>query len=127
MASSLGANGLIAKARKNLIVRIVCKVATTALILIPGTAETVELGNPKLGLAYARRNCAECHRVETGGAVSPSTIIPSFESIANKLGMTARALSVWMQTPHPTMPNIIIPTEERDNIISYVMSLRAKR
>jgi len=41
--------------------------------------------------------------------------------------MTARALSVWMQTPHPTMPNLIIPTEERDNIISYVMSLRAKR
>jgi mono/diheme cytochrome c family protein len=100
-----------------LIVRIVCKLATTALVLIPGTAEAVELGDPKLGLAYARRNCAGCHRVETGGAVSPSTIIPSFD----------RALSVWMQTPHPTMPNLIIPTEERDNIISYVMSLRAKR
>ncbi len=110
-----------------MIVRIVCKVAATALVLMPGIAEAVELGDPKLGLAYARENCAGCHRVEVGGAVSPSTIIPSFESIANKLGMTARALNVWMQTPHPTMPNLIIPTEERDNIISYIMSLRVKR
>jgi len=109
------------------IVRIVCKVAVTALVVLPGTAEAVELGDPQLGLAYARENCAECHRVELGGAVSPSPIIPSFESIANKLGMTARALNVWMQTPHPTMPNLIIPTEERDNLILYIMSLRVKR
>ena len=107
--------------------RIVCKVTAMALVLMPGIAEAVEFGNPKLGLAYARENCAGCHRVEVGGAISPSPVVPSFESIANTLGMTARALNVWMQTPHPTMPNLIIPTEERDNIISYIMSLRVKR
>ena len=110
-----------------MIVRLVCKVAAMALVLMPRIAGAVELGDPQQGLAYARESCAGCHRVEVGGAVSPSTIIPSFESIANKLGMTARALNVWMQTPHPTMPNLMIPTEERDNIISYIMSLRVKR
>jgi mono/diheme cytochrome c family protein len=108
-------------------VRIVCKVTAMALVLMPGIAEAVEFGNPQLGLAYARVRCAGCHRVEVGGAISPSPVVPSFESIANTLGMTARALNVWMQTPHPTMPNLIIPTEERDNMISYIMSLRVKR
>ena len=108
-------------------VRIFRKAVGMALILMPGLAGAVELGDPKLGLAYARKNCAECHRVEAGGAVSPSVIIPSFESIANKPGITALALNVWMQTPHPTMPNLIIPTEECDNLISYIMSLRVQR
>ena len=126
MLMCLGANASIATARKDVIVRIACKVAV-ALFLMPGIAEAVEFGNPQLGLAYARESCAGCHRVEVGGAVSPSTIIPSFESIANTLGMTARALVVWIQTPHPTMPNLIIPIEERDNVISYIMSLQVKR
>ena len=126
MLTCLGANASIATARKDVIVRIACKVAV-ALFLMPGIAEAVEFTNPQLGLAYARENCAGCHRVEVGGAISPSPIVPSFESIANTLGMTARALNVWMQTPHPTMPNLIIPTEERDNIISYIKSLRVKR
>ncbi len=107
--------------------RFVCSVAAIGLVLTPGIAQAVELGDPRLGLAYARENCAECHRVEVGGAVSPSVTIPSFESIANKLGMTALALNVWMQTPHPTMPNLVIPTKERDNLISYITSLRVQR
>ena len=105
----------------------VARYLAAILVLSIGIAGAGELGDPKLGLAYARENCAECHRVEVGGAVSPSTIIPSFESVANKLGMTALALNVWMRTPHPTMPNLIIPTEERDNLISYIMSLRVQR
>ena len=123
----LGANASIVTAKRDVIVRIVCNVFAAVLVLMPGVAAAVELGDPKLGLAYARKHCAECHRVERGGAVSPSVIIPSFESIANKLGMTDRALNVWMQTSHPTMPNLIVPTEDRDNLISYIMSLRVKR
>jgi mono/diheme cytochrome c family protein len=117
----------IATAREDVMVRVFGKLVGTALILLPGLAVAVKLGDPKLGLAYARKNCAECHRVEPGGAVSRSIIIPSFESIANKPGITALALNVWMQTPHPTMPNLIVPAEERDNLISYIMSLRAPR
>ena len=107
--------------------RILNTIAALALMLAPRIAGAVEVGDPQQGLAYARESCAGCHRVEVGGAISPSPVVPSFESIANTLGMTARALNVWMQTPHPTMPNLIIPTEERDNIISYIMSLRVKR
>jgi hypothetical protein len=39
----------------------------------------------------------------------------------------ALTLNVRMQTPHPAMPNLIIPIEERDNLISYIMSLRVPR
>jgi hypothetical protein len=29
-----------------------------------------------------------------------------------------------MQTSHPTMPNLIVPAEARDNVIAYIMSLK---
>jgi hypothetical protein len=39
--------------------------------------------------------------------------------------MTARALAVWLQTSHPSMPNIMIPAEQKDDVIAYIMSLRS--
>jgi hypothetical protein len=41
--------------------------------------------------------------------------------------MTARALAVWLQTSHPTMPDFIIPPGDMDNVIAYIMSLRTPR
>ncbi len=108
-------------------VRILIKIATLALMLAPRIAGAVELGDPQQGLAYARQNCAECHAVDAGDQLSPNPDAPSFEDVANTPGMNARALVVWFQSPHPTMPNFIIPAQDTDNIVSYITSLRAKQ
>jgi len=93
----------------------------------PAAVHAGEIGNATEGLAYARAHCAECHRVETPAEDTlPTEDAPDFVTIANTPGMTERALIVWLQTSHPTMPNLIIPAEERDDVVAYIMSLRQK-
>ena len=38
--------------------------------------------------------------------------------------MTATALSVWLQSSHPTMPNFILNNDDTRNIIAYILSLK---
>jgi len=38
--------------------------------------------------------------------------------------MTAMALNVFFQTPHRTMPNLILESDQKNDIIAYIMSLK---
>ncbi len=94
----------------------------------PATALAQQIGNVQDGLAYARAHCAECHGVETTKEdFSPNLSAPDFSEVANTPGMTERALAVWLQTSHPTMPNFIIPEGAKDNLIAYIMSLKGSK
>lgn len=85
-------------------------------------------GNAQRGLAYAQQNCSACHAVDSGpDAQPPVRGIATFKQIANTRGMTALALSVWFQTPHPNMPNLILAQADRDDVIAYITSLREAR
>ena len=42
------------------------------------------------------------------------------------LGMTEMALSVWLQSSHPTMPNIVLSQDEIRNVVAYIRSLKGK-
>ena len=90
-----------------------------------GIAATVQAqeGDPRRGLDYAKRICAECHAVLPS---EPSARIdaPAFKVIANTPGMTGTALAVWLQTPHNSMLDLIIDTEDRNKVIAYIVSLR---
>jgi len=35
-------------------------------------------------------------------------------------------LSVWLQTSHPTMPNIILEQDDMRNVIAYIRSPQGK-
>ena len=52
--------------------------------------------------------------------------LQDFAVVANTPGMTERAIVVWLQTSHPTMPNFMIPEEARDDLVAYIMSLKAR-
>jgi hypothetical protein len=47
-----------------------------------------------------------------------------FEEIANTTGVTAMALFAWLQSTHPTMPNIILEDDEMTNVVAYILSLK---
>lgn len=84
-----------------------------------------QIGNAQEGGNYARAHCAECHGVDASPEdFSPNADAPDFSVVANTPGMTERALGVWLQTSHPTMPNFIIPENVRDNLIAYILSLK---
>lgn len=84
-------------------------------------------GDAKSGLDYAEAVCAECHAVKKGERVSPHERAPAFELVANARGMTDMALRVWFQSPHPSMPNLVLRERVADDLVAYILSLRQER
>ena len=97
-------------------------------VLACASVYAAEVGNPQRGLAYAQKNCAKCHAVEAGDMFSPTMIAPTFSTIAETPGINERALIVWFQSSdHATMPNLILAQEDLDDIVAYILSLRAHK
>jgi hypothetical protein len=40
--------------------------------------------------------------------------------------MTRLALKVFLQSPHASMPNLMVGGEDADNVIAYILSLKGK-
>jgi mono/diheme cytochrome c family protein len=99
--------------------------ATITLIALTYGVAAQETGDAKKGAALARSVCAQCHAVGNGELRSPNPMAPSFSNVAKAAGMTDRALRVWLQSSHPTMPNFILTDDDRNNIIVYILSLKS--
>ena len=93
-------------------------------LILPSTSHAQEVGDAIKGREYAARVCAQCHAITADTGRSPRPRVATFPTIANTPGMTAQALSIWLTTPHPTMPNLIIELEDRRDVIAYIVSLR---
>jgi mono/diheme cytochrome c family protein len=78
------------------------------------------------GKAYAQKVCAACHAVLANQEISPLPQAPTFQSVADTRGMTEMALGVWLQSSHPTMPNIVLSQDEIRNVVAYIHSLKRK-
>jgi mono/diheme cytochrome c family protein len=100
----------------------------TILLLIGLTSNAIaqEQGDLSRGARLALTTCSTCHAVRRGQLRSPDPMAPNFTDVATTLGMTDRALRVWLQSSHPTMPNIVLTNSERDDVVAYIMSLRAR-
>lgn len=101
--------------------------SATLVASLPVQARTEVLGDARAGQAYAEKFCSECHAVSPGAGGAQNPEAPSFASVANSEGMSERALGVWFQTSHPTMPNFVIPRKDLDDVIAYIMSLKADK
>jgi mono/diheme cytochrome c family protein len=98
------------------------------LILASGLAATAqESGDAAAGARFARSACGPCHAIEPGLASSPNADAPAFQVIANMPSMTGTALTVWLRTSHPTMPNLQLTPAETADVIAYIESLRRRR
>lgn len=78
------------------------------------------------GKVYAEEVCAACHAVQAGDLESPLFEATPFQEVADTPGMTELALSVWLQTSHPTMPNIVLEQDDMRNVIAYIRSLKGE-
>ena len=82
------------------------------------------VGSPRDGLALAQEVCSECHAIRRGQVRSPNSRAPTFLELATAPGMTIAALSVALTTPHAGMPMFKLTTEQREDVIAYILSLR---
>jgi mono/diheme cytochrome c family protein len=100
-------------------------VAAAALLALTSGALAQE-ADIEAGAAYAERVCAACHAVLANEQISPLPQAPTFQSVADTPGMTELALTVWLQSSHPTMPNIILKPDDLRNVVAYIRSLERK-
>lgn len=103
-----------------------CGVAAAALaaLAVPTALSAQDLGDARQGLAFAKSTCAGCHAILFDDIASPNPDSPPFKAVADTPGITATALAVFLQTPHKTMPNLVIEGEDKDNVIAYILSLK---
>ena len=95
-----------------------------ALHVIPAASETI--GNARRGSEYAEQVCASCHAVRLQDLESPVAEAMPFKMIADRPEMTRLALQVFLQSPHPTMPDLMLSAEDADNVIAYILSLKGQ-
>lgn len=75
------------------------------------------------GAAFAVRNCARCHAIQPGERLSPIAQATPFQAIAETPGLTRIALTAWLNTSHPTMPDLVVEPERIDDLWAYLQSL----
>ena len=81
-------------------------------------------GDPGRGMEFALTTCASCHGVRSTDRSSPRPNTVTFKQVANAPGMTGIAINVFLQTPHQSMPNLIIEERDRADVITYIVSLK---
>src|SRR5215467_12377678 len=104
------------------IARLIGSIAIAGTLFTEAPARAQETANA--GLILARQLCSECHAVERAPSRSPNPASPPFETIANVPGMTGMALSAALQSPHRSMPNVMLDNKQLGSIVAYVLSLR---
>lgn len=75
--------------------------------------------------AFVEAACGGCHAVETP-YLSPNTRAPSFESIANRAGVTRATIRAWLINAHnyPEQMDFDLDREQVDQITDYMITLR---
>ena len=103
-------------------------VAVMAFATTAFSAHGQDLGGPgdvRAGRELAITTCSECH-VVVPRRWTPRPVVgpPDFADIAATPGMTRAALFVFLHSPHPTMPNLVLSDRSSNDAIAYILSLK---
>ncbi len=83
-------------------------------------------GDVVAGRVLATKTCSKCHSISAAQRRTRLYEAPGFDEIAAKPQTTAISLRAFLQSSHPSMPNLVLTTAERDNVIAYILSLRQR-
>jgi mono/diheme cytochrome c family protein len=102
------------------------RVVLIASLLAAGSGPALagQIGDPQAGFTYAKEVCSKCHGISA--EKSPLPKATRFREIADRPGITGTALRVWMETSHPTMPNIVVSHQDMLNVIAYILDLKGR-
>jgi hypothetical protein len=85
----------------------------SGLILAPPSTWAQTEGEASQGKAFAKAAWTQCHAVGKKQLRSPYRYAPRFRSVENTPSMTATTLHVSFETPHSSMPNLILRSATR--------------
>jgi mono/diheme cytochrome c family protein len=93
------------------------------LSMAPGLAQMTP-GDPLQGHQLASELCKTCHLVDAGDRGVFLDGSPSLQDVADAPDTTELGLRVFFQTPHGSMPDLILSDAEVDDLIAYILSLK---
>ncbi len=102
------------------------KVLPLILAVLPaaqGLAQ-VPLGDAAAGQQLVQAQCSTCHT--RYGRPRSRQQGPSLAAIASIPSTTSMSLHAFLMTPHAKMPNYRLNSQEIDDIIAYILSLRQR-
>jgi len=101
---------------------------SAAILLSPGGRVLAQdlPGDVDAGRALAEKACSECHSASAAQRFLRFYDAPGFDEIAGKAQTTAISLRAFLQQPHPSMPDLILTQDERDDAIAYILSLKQR-
>lgn len=99
--------------------------ALGAPLFAAGAGRAQGVGDARAGREVATSLCIQCHQIDGAGR-DPSRVPPGFGAIADTASQTALSLRVFLQTPHGNMPRYQLTRDETDDVIAYILSLRAR-
>lgn len=84
------------------------------------------------GRAIAETWCTECHRIapdqpsgaRPGHILPPRLVAPSFMDVADRPGTNRESLQRFTTELHLPMPTFRLAPDEREDVISYILSLK---
>jgi len=97
----------------------------TALSASCALADTVPpgTGDGSVGHRLASEWCRGCHAIEPS-AVNTGKPAPDFVAVANLPSTTELSLKVFLRSNHKSMPNFIIRSNDINDIVAYILSLK---
>lgn len=100
--------------------------ALAALAVTVGLSAPAAAADIEAGAALARRWCADCHVVGPGQAAGRADGVPAFQAIADARTTSADGLRGLLSGPHGRMPDLSLTRREQDDLIAYILGLRAR-
>lgn len=92
-----------------------------AMILVFGLSQSASAADASKGEVMAKRWCAACHIV-AADQTKGGTQAPPFSSIANKPGLNAGEIALFLLVPHPKMPDMNLSRTEAADLAAYIKS-----
>ena len=94
-----------------------------AAVSASGVAQDM-IGDPAAGRQLAEAECALCHTVAPADLTYTLIGAPPFQAVADDPAATSASLRLFLQTPHETMPDLILTPAETDDVVAYILSMK---
>ena len=95
-----------------------CLIAAAIVAITPAFGADQDNGE-----RLARRWCATCHVVASNQR-APTSEAPPFATLANRPGLDAAKLALFLLEPHPKMPNMGLSRTEAADLAAYIATLK---
>jgi mono/diheme cytochrome c family protein len=105
--------------------RTVARLGLAASVSFVFATLTEAMADPAAGESLAGQWCVQCHGIRAD-RLSPNLAAPTFPELAAEPSITEYSLRALLRSPHETMPQITFTSDQLDDIVAYIMSLKPK-